>query len=117
MVALFPVRPASGVSACPGHDVTINCTVVRMPASPTIIQPSLNWLYIGGLNIRYTAGYITGEPDNGIFTAVFHAGNYTVTSTATIFSVPLSHHNNVMQCQSPITSKSVTISLSGNDYQ
>ena len=115
-MTLIPVQPASGLSACPGQDVTINCTIVRMPASSTVTQPSLNWLYIGGVNIRYTDGYITGEPDNGIFTAVFHAGDYTVTSTATIFGVPLSHHNNVMQCRSPITSKSVTISLSGINY-
>ena len=29
-VTLQPVLPASGLSACPGQDVTLNCTIVRM---------------------------------------------------------------------------------------
>ena len=33
-VTLQPIQPASGLSACPGQDVTLNCTIVRMTTIP-----------------------------------------------------------------------------------
>ena len=44
-VTVQQIKPASGVTACPGLDVTINCTVVRMTNIPGVEQPTLNWLY------------------------------------------------------------------------
>ena len=44
-VTLQPVLPASGLSACPGQDVTINCTVVRMTTVLGAEQPTMLWVY------------------------------------------------------------------------
>ena len=38
-ITLQPVVPASGLSACPGQDVTLNCTIVRMSTLQGAVQP------------------------------------------------------------------------------
>ena len=110
-VTLQPVLPASGLSACPGQNVTLNCTVNR--TDNTLAPPIMTWIYRSIYGIR-SDGTSTNSPHD-IFTATF-AGNYTVISNATILSVPLSYHNSTMICRSPIamTAKSVTISITGN---
>ena len=40
-VTLQPVLPASGLSACPGQDVTLNCTIVRMTTLSGVTPPLL----------------------------------------------------------------------------
>ena len=111
-VTLQPVLPASGLSACPGQDVTLNCTVNR--TDNTVAPPILTWVYCSIYGIR-SDGTSTFNSPHDIFTATF-TGNYTVISNATILSVPLSYHNSETLCRSPIamTAKSVTISITGN---
>ena len=46
-VTLQPVLPASGLSACPGQDVTLNCTIVRMTTLSGVVLPALTWQYRG----------------------------------------------------------------------
>ena len=109
-VILQPIQPTSGLSACPGQDVTLNCTIVRM-TKPEVQPPPLTWQYRGD-EIEYTAN----SPANSYYTAVFHAVNLTVMSTATINSVPLSHHNSTINCLSPqSTIHSETITIAGNE--
>ena len=57
----------------------------------------MTWNYRGIYGIR-SDGTSTPNSPHDIFTATF-VGNYTVLSTATISSVPLSYHNSVMRCQ------------------
>ena len=109
-VTLHHVLPASGLSACPGQDVTLNCTVIR--TDNTLIPPIMTWAYRSIYGIR-SDGTSTSNSPHDIFTATF-AGNYTVISNATIFSVPLSHHDSVMICRLLPIIKSVTISITGN---
>ena len=42
-VTLQPFLPASGLSACPGQDVTLNCTIVR--TDNTMDPPLMTWNY------------------------------------------------------------------------
>ena len=109
-VTLQPVLPASGLSACPGQDVTLNCTIVR--ADNTMDPPLMTWNYRDIYGIR-SDGTSTSNSPQDIFTATF-AGSYIVISTATIFSVPLSYHNNEMRCQTSSAFKSVVITITGN---
>ena len=109
-VTLQPVLPASGLSACPGQDVTLNCTVNR--TDNTVAPPILTWVYRSVYGIR-SDGTSTSNSPHDIFTATF-VGSYIVISNATILSVPLSYHNSEMRCRSPLTTKSVTISITGN---
>ena len=96
-VTLQPVLPASGLSACPGQDVTLNCTIVRDMTTGDI-PPPLTWQYRGD-----TIKYNDNRPNsNDYYSAVFHVVGLTVMSTATINSVPLSHHNSMINCQSPL---------------
>ena len=44
-VTLQPIQPASGLSACPGQDFTLNCTIVRVTNTPGVVPPSLTWQY------------------------------------------------------------------------
>ena len=81
-VTLQPVLPASGLSACPGQDVTLNCTIVRNMTTGDI-PPPLTWQYRGD-----TFKYNANSPDSSYYTAVFHVVGLTVMSTATINSVP-----------------------------
>ena len=99
-VTLQPVLPASGLSACPGQDVTLNCTAIRTlnTLSVHIDFPTMSWIYRNTFTIRSDGTSSNNSPDD-IFTAVFHAVNYTVISNSTVLSVPLSHHNSVMGCQ------------------
>ena len=55
-VTLQPVLPASGLSACPGQDVTLNCTIVRMTTQQGVVLPALTWQYRGD-----TISYITHQ--------------------------------------------------------
>ena len=97
-VTFQQIEPASGVSACPGHNVTINCTVVRMIDGAE--QPTLNWLY-RDIRFTYRAGVLQPNSDplnNGVYTAVFSYSHFFLSSIATIINVPLSHHNSSIQC-------------------
>ena len=109
-VTLQPVLPASGLSACPGQDVTLNCTVVR--ADTTMDPPLMTWNYRNIYGIRSDGSSTFNSPQD-IFTATF-AGSYTLISTATILSVPLSLHSSEMRCQTGSAFKSVTITITGN---
>ena len=110
-VTLQPIQPTSGLSACPGQDVTLNCTIVRMTALTAVTQPPLTWQYRGD-----EIGYNANSPANSYYTAVFHAVNLTVMSTATINNVQLSHHNSMINCLSPAsTIHSETITIAGNE--
>ena len=111
-VTLQPIQPASGLSACPGQNVTLNCTIVRVTSIPEVLQPTLAWGYRGTFGIR-SDGTSTSNSPHDIFTASFIALNYTVVSTATIFSVPLSHHNSEMRCQSSLVTDFKIINISG----
>ena len=94
-VTLLPVQPASGVSACPGQDVTINCTIVSVTNIPGVEQPTLTWVY-RDIRLIYRDGVLqpTSDPlNNGVYTAVFSYSHFYVNSVATILNVPLSHHN------------------------
>ena len=113
-ITLQPVLPASGLSACPGQDVTLNCTAVRMTTIPDgVLPPPLTWQYRGD-TIAYNN---PSQSSSDYYTAVFHAVNFTVMSTATINSVSLSHHNSTITCISSasLTQPSETITLAGNE--
>ena len=64
---------------------------------------------------------LTHHADSSYYTAVFHVVGLTVMSTATINSVPLSHHNSMITCLSAILSTilstihSETITIAGNE--
>ena len=111
-VTLQPVLPASGLSACPGQDVTLNCTIVRMTTLSGVIPPSLTWQYRGD-----TIAYNSPPSDSSVYyTAVFHVVGLTVMSTAIINSVQLSHHNSMINCRSPASAvHSETITIAGNE--
>ena len=113
-ITLQPIQPASGLSACPGQNVTLNCTVVRVTSIPEALPPILTWGYRGIFGIR-SDGTSTSNSPHDIFTASFIVLNLDVLSTATIFSVPLSHHNSEMRCQSPMVAdfKFINIIISG----
>ena len=73
-VTLQPVLPASGLSACPGQDVTLNCTIVRMTTAQKAEQPTLlTWVY---RNINISSA-TSDSLNNSVYTAVF---NYTHTT-------------------------------------
>ena len=94
-VTLQPVLPASGLSACPGQDVTINCTIVRMTYVQKAEQPTLTWVY---RNINISSA-TSDSLNNNVYTAVFNYSHNFVTSIATIINVPLSHNNSSISCQ------------------
>ena len=78
-----------------------------------VVPPTLQWQYRGD-----TIAYNSNSPASSNYTAVFHAVNLTVMSTATINSVPLSHHNSMIDCLSPqSTTHSETITIAGNEVQ
>ena len=98
-ITLQPVLPASGLSACPGQDVTINCTIVRTSDVPGAVQPTLTWEY-KNIRVEYMSGSLTSNSplNNGVYTAVFNYSHFFVASTATILNVPLSHHSSSIRC-------------------
>ena len=77
-----------------------------------IVPPSLTWQYRGD-----TITYNDPSDSSVYYTAVFHVVGLTVMSTATINSVPLSHHNSMINCQSPAFSvmQSDNITIAGNN--
>ena len=109
-VMLHPVQPASGLSACPGQDVTINCTIVRMTNIPNAVPAPLTWQYRGDLII-----YDDPSQTSVYYTVVSHVVGLTVMSNATIDSVLLSDHDNNITCRSLISTvtHSETITLAG----
>ena len=75
-----------------------------------MLQPVLSLIY------RETAIHSDGtslNPSASIFTAAFITGNYTVMSIATISSIPLSHHNSMIECQTGLNTTSRRISVAG----
>ena len=116
IVTLHPVQPASGLSACPGQNVTINCTIVRMTSLSEAEQPTMTWVY-RGIRLIFRDGVLppTSDPlNNGVYTAVFSYSHNFVTSTATIFNAPLSHNNSNIQCLASFSVPTFeTISLAG----
>ena len=110
IVILHPVQPASGLSACPGQDVTINCTIVRMTYIPNAVPAPLTWQYRGDLII-----YDDPSQTSVYYTVVSHVVGLTVMSNATIDSVLLSDHDNNITCRSLISTvtHSETITLAG----
>ena len=115
-ITVQPIQPASGLSACPGQDVTLNCTVVRMTTLSGAEQPSLTWVY-RNVRLIYRSGSLlaTSDPlNNGVYTAVFYYSHNFVASTATIINVPLSRHNNSIQCSAPFGTPDLkTIRIAG----
>ena len=115
-IIVQPIQPASGLSACPRQDVTINCTVVRTTTASGAEQPSLTWVY-RNVRLIYRSGSLlaTSDPlNNGVYTAVFNYSHFFVASTATIINVPLSHHNSSIQCSAPFGTPSLkTIRIAG----
>ena len=110
-ITLEPINPAANRSVCPGQNVTLNCTIVRTVNNvPNVLQPSMSWIYRETISIN-SAGL--SENPNDLFGAVFISGNYTLMTIATIFRVPLSHHNSVMECQTSIASGTRRISVAG----
>ena len=115
-VTLQPIQPASGLSACPGQNVTLNCTIVRVTTAPGAEQPTMTWIY-RSIRLLYRGGSLSPLSDplnNGVYTAVFNYSHFFVVSTATIINVPLSHHNSSIRCSSPFdTPKLETIIIAG----
>ena len=108
-VILHPVQPASGLSACPGQDVTINCTIVRMTNIPNAAPPPLQWQYRGDLKV-----YNDPSHTSVYYTVVSHVVGLTVMSNATINSVQISDQNRMITCRSQIsTIHSETITIAG----
>ena len=108
-VILHPVQPASGLSACPGQDVTINCTIVRVTNIPGLVPPPLQWQYRGDLIV-----YDNPSQTSVYYTVVSHVVGLTVMSIATINSVQISDHGNNITCRSQIsTIHSETITIAG----
>ena len=114
-VTLQPVLPASGLSACPGQDVTLNCTIVRMTTQQGVLPPTLSWQYRGDTIVLTPNSPPSDSSD--YYTAVFHVVGLTTMSTATINNVPLSHHNSMINCLSPVflLMQSKTITIAGNE--
>ena len=76
---------------------------------PGVLPPPLTWQYRGD-----TIVYNNPFDSSDYYTAVYHVVGLTVMSTATIDSVPLSHHNSMINCLSPIsTIHSETITIAG----
>ena len=112
-VILHPVQPASGLSACPGQDVTINCTIVRVTNIPNAVPPPLTWQYREDI-IAYNVPFHTSV----YYTVVSHVVGLTVMSNATINSVQLSDHNRIITCRSlgKVSTKNITIAGNYNYY-
>ena len=111
-IVLEPINPAANGSACPGQDVTLNCTVVRT-VNPNNLLPTLILVYNKTMATR-SDGTTSGTYDPSIFTAVFNSfENSIVMSTVTILSVPLSHHNSEIRCQTGTVVESRKISVAG----
>ena len=110
-VTLQPVLTASGLSACPGQDVTLNCTIVRKTTlSEGVLPAPLTWQYRGD-TIKYNS---PSQNSSVYYTAVFHVvGGLTVISNATINNVLLSHNGSMMNCVSPVTTLSEIIAIAG----
>ena len=108
-VILHPVQPASGLSACPGQDVTINCTIVRMTNIPNAEPPPLTWQYRGDIIL-----YNFPSQTSVYYTVVSHIVGLTVMSNATIDSVQLSDHDSAITCRSLAKISSRNISIAGN---
>ena len=112
-VILHPVQPASGLSACPGQDVTINCTIVRVTNTPGVEPPPLQWQYRGDL-----ISYNDPSASSDYYTIVSHVVGLTVMSIATINSVQISDHDNNITCRSQISAiHSETITIAGKSYR
>ena len=110
-VILHPVQPASGLSVCPGQDVTINCTIVRVTNTPGVEPPPLQWQYRGNLIV-----YDDPSHTSVYYTVVSHVVGLTVMSNATIDSVQISDHNRMITCRSQISAThSETIAIAGNE--
>ena len=109
IVTLHPVQPASGLSACPGQNITINCTIVRITNIPGVVPPPLQWQYRGD-TIIYDDAFASSD----YYTLVSHVVGLTVMSIATIDSVQIFDHNNNITCRSQIsTIHSETITIAG----
>ena len=109
IVIIHPVQPASGLSACPGQDVTINCTIVRVTNIPEAVPPPLQWQYRGDI-ILYSSTSQTSD----YYSIVSHVVGLTVMTIATIDSVQISDHDNNITCRSQLsTIHSETITIAG----
>ena len=108
-VILHPVQPASGLSACPGQDVTINCTIVRMTNISGVVPPPLTWQYREDIII-----YRDQTASSDYYTLVSHVVGLTVMSIATINSVQISDNDSKITCQSKISNThSENIAIAG----
>ena len=117
-IVLHPINPADNGSVCPGQDVTLNCTIVRSVNNVQgVVQPTLGLTYRETSTTR-SDGTTSGPYNPSIFTATFITGNHIVMSIVTILSVPLSHHNSEIKCQTAIATESRRISVAGaiNDH-
>ena len=112
-ITLEPINPAANGSACPGQNITLNCTVVRTVGnSMSVFQPVMNWIYRNTISINSDGTKSGNNP--GIFTTEFIIENFLVVSTATILEVSLSHHNSEIKCQTALAlPESRNISIAG----
>ena len=109
---LQPINPAANGSACPGQNVTLNCTA--MQAAPGIIMT----LSYNGSVIVSNSGTPTVVAGVVFTVAEFITGHLSVMSDVTIFSVPLSHHDSEITCETILVqAASSRITVAGNyDY-
>ena len=106
----------TGTNANPSALTRDRVTVVRMTTLSGAEQPSLTWVY-RNVRLIYRSGSLlaTSDPlNNGVYTAVFYYSHNFVASTATIINVPLSRHNNSIQCSAPFGTPDLkTIRIAG----
>ena len=82
-----------------------------MTTSSGVLPPPLTWQYRGD-----TISYNNPSTSSAYYTAVYHVVGLTTMSNATINSVPLSHHNSMINCLSVIsTIHSEAITIAGNE--
>ena len=109
-VTLVSILPPANGSICPGQNVVINCTIVRTQG---MLEPPLNWIYNGQLEIRYANGMATGDINNAVFSSVYYDMGFTVISITTISRVLLSQHNKCMVCDTGFVSDTKCIKIAG----
>ena len=105
-ITLLAVDPAANESACPGQNVTLNCSVTRTVSNKEIQQLRISWIYNNALTVNII------EPTNKNLQAEFIEQNYSVVSIVKIINVRLI--NNIeIRCESSKKSQNLRISAAG----
>ena len=112
---LQPINPAANGSACPGQNVTLNCSVVRSMKTMVL---TMTLSYRGASIASNLPGGTPSPPLVGKLTAEFITGDLSVMSDITISSVPLSHHNSEISCTTTFAlPESSRIKVAGAVYE